>query len=273
MVRSTFPQFLPKSLQAARFHKQVVKVKSQQRAKKFSDFLHLIGEEAVRFPVKLIPVVEENSSAPQAVLVLDSTLAEKRKGELEKAVSADRPPETKREQHIALLDKASALTGAESFKDCIHAELARVKKSRLPCSLLLIRIDGIENRSFIQKAAATLKKEILVDHHLVHFDHATLALLLPGLNRNRALRQAGAIHQSLSADTAGRVTIGLAVCMAMAVPAAEEFMAMALNELQKAEYEAGDIFYSFHNQDDDSCQVTAEERTQLFSFLNKGKKE
>ncbi|MCJ7604078.1 MAG: hypothetical protein MUO63_21590 [Desulfobulbaceae bacterium] len=251
----------------------MVKVKSQQRAKKFSDFLHLIEEETVHFPVELIPLTEEPGSIPQALLVLDSTLSEKRKGELEKAVSAGRPPETKREQHIALLDRASALTGAESFKDCVHAELARVKKSRLPCFLLLIRIDGIEDRSFLKKAAATLKREIECDHHLAHLDHATLALLLSGLNRNRALRQAGAIHQSLSADTAGRVTIGLAICMARAVPSAEEFMEMALNELQKAEYEAGDIFYSFHNQDDDSCQVTAEERAQLFSFLNKGKKE
>jgi GGDEF domain-containing protein len=252
----------------------VVKVKSQQRTKKISDFLHLIEEEAVRFPVELITVAEETSSVPQAFLVLDSTLSAKRKGELEKAIGAGCPPETKREQHIALLDRASALTGAESFKDCVHAELARVKKSRLPCSLLLIRIDEIEDRSFLKKAfAATLKREIECNHHLAHLDHTTLALLLPGMNRNRALRQAGAIHQSLSADTAGRVTIGLAVCMARAVPAAEEFMAMALNELQKAEYETGDIFYSFHNQDDDSCQVTAEERAQLFSFLNQGKKE
>ena len=246
----------------------MVKVKSQQRAKKFSDFLHLIEEEAVHFPVELIPLTEEPGSVPQAVLVLDSTLSAKRKRELARAVATDRNP-----QHIALLDRAGALTGAESFKDCVHAELARVKKSRLPCSLLLIRIDGIEDRSFLKKAAATLKREIECDHHLAHLDHATLALLLSWLNRNRALRQAGSIHQSLSADTAGRVTIGLAVCMARAVPSAEEFMEMALHELQKAEYEAGDIFYSFHNQDDDSCQVTAEERAQLFSFLNQGKKE
>ncbi|MCJ7600212.1 MAG: hypothetical protein MUO63_01770, partial [Desulfobulbaceae bacterium] len=99
----------------------MVKANNQQRAKKFSDFLHLIEEEAVHFPVELMPLTEEPGSVPQAVLVLDSTLSEKRKGELEKAVSAGRPPETKREQHIALLDRASALTGAESFKDCVHA--------------------------------------------------------------------------------------------------------------------------------------------------------
>jgi len=251
----------------------VVKVKNQQRAKNFSDFLQLIEDEAARFPVELMPVADETSGVPQAVLILDSTLSAKRKRELSTAVTADRPPETKREQHFALLDRAGALSGGGNFADCVHAELARVKKSRLPCSLLLIRIDGTGGRSFLQKAAATLQKEIEGDHHLAHFDHATLALLLPGLNRNRALRQAGAIHQSLSAETTFRVTIGLAVCMARAVPAAEEFMEMARNELHKAEFEAGDIFYSFHNQDDDACQVTAEERAQLFSFLNRGEKE
>jgi hypothetical protein len=251
----------------------VVKVKNQQRAENFADFLHLLEEEAVRFPVELIPVAEAAGSAPQALLVLDRTLAAQRKVELKKALGAGRIPQTNREPHIALLDDADALSGAESFQDSVRAELARVKKSRLPCSLLLIRIDKTADRGLLTKTAATLKKAIAYDHHLAPFDHATLAMLLPGLNRDRALRQAGAIHQCLAADTAGRVTIGLAVCMARAVPAADEFMAMALSELQKAEYEAGDIFYSFHHQDDDACGVTAEERTQLFSFLNRGKKE
>lgn len=251
----------------------MVKVKNQQRAKNFSDFLQLIEDEAIRFPVELIPVAEQTSGGAQAILLLDRNLSAKRKRELARAVSAGCPSETKREQHIARLDRAGALTWAENFQDCVHAELARVKKSRLPCSLLLIRVAGTGERSFLQQAAATLKKEIEGDHHLAHFDHATLALLLPGLNRNRALRQAGAIHQSLSAAITVRVTIGLAVCMARAVPAADEFMAMALQELRKAEYETGDIFYSFHQQDDDACQVTAEERVQLFNFLSRGQKE
>lgn len=250
----------------------MVKVKNQQRAENFSDFLHLLEEEAARFPVELIPVAEAAGSVPQALLVLDRTLAAQRKGELQKAVGAGRIPQTNREPHIALLDGTGALSGAESFQDSVHAELARVKKSRLPCSLLLIRIDKTADRGLLTKTAATLKKAIACDHHLAPFDRATLAVLLPGLNRDRALRQAGAIHQCLAADTAGRVTIGLAVCMARAVPAADEFMAMALRELQKAEYEAGDIFYSSHHQDNDACGVTAEERAQLFCFLNRGNK-
>lgn len=250
----------------------MVKVNKQPRTKNFCDFLQLIEEEAARFSVELIPIAEETGTGPQALLVLDSTLSAKRKGELAKPLVTQTSPTTERAQHIALPARADALAGAEFFKDCVHAELARVKKSRLPCSLLLIRIDeNNEDRGLLNKAAATVEIAIECNHHLAHFDHATLALLLPGLNRNRALRQACAIHQSLSAEITARVKIGLAVCMARTVPAAEEFMEMAFNELQKAEHEAGDIFYSSPNQDDDSCQVTAEERAQLFSFLNRGK--
>lgn len=251
----------------------MVKVNKLSAAKNFCDFLHLIEEKAARFPVELIPLAEETGGGPQALLVLDSTLSAKRKGELAKALCTEASPAAEGERHLALPARTGALTGAEFFKDWVRVELARVKKSRLPCSLLLIRIDdNNEDRGLLTQAAATLEMAIECNHHLAHLDHATLALLLPGLNRNRALRQAGAIHQSLSAEIRAGVKIGLAVCMARTVPAAEEFMEMAFNELQKAEHEAGDIFCSSPNQDDDSCQVTAEERAQLFRFLNKGKK-
>lgn len=247
----------------------MVKVSKQPGAKDFRAFLQLIEQEALRFPVELLPVAGETGLAPQALLILDCTLSAKRKGELAKALCAGTSP-----QHSALPDRTAALPGAEFFKDWVQAELARVKKSRLPCSLLLIRIDGNgEDRGFFNKAAAALEMAMEGEHHLAHFDHTTLALLLPGQNRNRALRQAGAIQQLLAAEITARVKIGLAVCLARAVPAAEEFMEMAFTELQKAEHEAGDIFYSFPSQDEDSCQVTAEERAQLFSFLNRGNKE
>ncbi|MBU4260520.1 MAG: hypothetical protein KKC76_01385 [Proteobacteria bacterium] len=252
----------------------MVKVNKQPEANIFCDFLHLIEEEAARFPVELITIAEETGGGPQALLVMDCTLSAKRKGELTKALCTEASPATERERHSALPDRTAALPGAEFFKDLVQAELARVKKSRLPCSLLLIRIDGNgEDRGFFNKAAAALEMAMEGDHHLAHLDHTTLALLLPGQNRNRALRQAGAIQQLLTAEITARVKIGLAVCLARAVPAAEEFMEMAFTELQKAEHEAGDIFYSFPSQDEDSCQVTAEERAQLFSFLNKGNKE
>ncbi|MCK9293845.1 MAG: hypothetical protein M0P70_02075 [Desulfobulbaceae bacterium] len=252
----------------------MVKVNQQPGAEDFRAFLQLIEQEALRFSAELLPVAGETGLAPQALLVLDPTLSATRKGELAKALWAASLPATAQKQHLALPDRIAALSGAERFTECVHAELARVKKSRLPCSLLLVRIDGNGvDRAFLNKAAAALEMAMEGEHHLAHFGHATLALLLPGQNRNRALRQAGAIQQLLAAEITARVKIGLAVCLARAVPAAEEFMEMAFTELQKAEHEAGDIFYSFPSQDDDSCQVTAEERAQLFSFLNRGHKE
>jgi len=250
----------------------VVKAKSQQGADSFSDFLQLIEQAAAGFPVELLPLSEENGCAPRAALLLDRTLAPTRKEALARALGSGRP-ETREKQRAALPDQLSPLPAIEHFIGCLQAELNRVKQTRLPCSLLLIRV-AAPDVSFPRQAAVNLTKEIAGEHHLAPLDHATLALLLPGLNRDRALRQAGAIQQVLAAETEVRVKIGLAVCLARAVPAAREFMDMALAELQKAEQRTGDIFYSFQQQEeDDACQVTPEERAQLFSLLHKGKKE
>jgi hypothetical protein len=242
----------------------VAKVTNRQGAEAFADFLRLIEHEAGRFAVELVPVAGENGGAPQGLLIVDQALAETRKRELARSVTG----RAKTAPPLTLVDRAG---GLENFHGVVQSELSRVKQSRLPCALLLIRFTGSSDGSLLKTAAAALKNEVRDGMHLAHYDLATFALLLPGLNRNRALHKARAIHHCLCAAAACQVKIGLAVCLARAVPGADEFMAMATRELHKSGHDTGGIFYSFQEETDDSCQVTAEERAQLFRFAGKGK--
>ncbi|MBI4792260.1 MAG: GGDEF domain-containing protein [Deltaproteobacteria bacterium] len=246
----------------------MAKVTSRQGSDAFADFLRLIELEAGRFPVDLVPVAGENGGAPQGLLIVDQALAETRKKELARSVTGG-DGRTKPAPPLTLVNRPG---GPESFHGLVQTELSRVKSSRLPCALLLIRFAGSSDGSLLTTAAAALKNEVRDGIHLAHYDQATFALLLPGLNRNRALHKARAIHHCLGAVAACQVKIGLAVCLARAVPGVEEFMAMAVRELHKSGHDTGGIFYSFQEETDDSCQVSAEERAQLFRFTGKGKK-
>lgn len=245
----------------------MAKVKSRQGTDAFADFLRLIEHEAGRFPVDLVPLAGENGGAPQGLLVLDRTLAETRKRELAGSVTGG-IGRTKSAPPLTLVNRPG---GAEGFHGIVQTELGRVKQSRLPCALLLVRFAGSSDGSLLKTAAAALKNEVQDSIHLAHYDQTTLALLLPGVNRTRALLKARAIHHCLCAVAACQVKIGLAVCLARAVPGVDEFMAMAMGELHKSGHDTGGIFHSFREETDDSCQVTAEERAQLFRFAGKGK--
>lgn len=246
--------------------------KTPQNPAPFSDFLHLVKKEAVHFCVELIPVIEKNGVSQQAQLILNGNLPENRKNEIKRifsVVNRTATGEASPECH-----SLSAITPDEeqNLIGWVSSELDRMKKSRLPCSLLLIRHLGLENNYTNKKASAILKQEFESSHYVICMDDRTLALLLPGLTRTRALRKARAIHQSLSAYFAGRIVIGLSICMAGKEVKPEEFINQAYTEIQKGELETGDIFCTFKDSDTCSCQVTAEERSQLLSFANRESK-
>lgn len=250
----------------------MLKDKNQQSPAPFSDFLHLVKKAAVHFCVELIPGAEKNGVSQQVQLILNGNLAENRKNEIKRIFNAiDRAAkgEESTEHH-----SFSAITPdkEQNLPEWVSSELSRLNKSRLPCSLLLIRYLGPENSYSNKKASAILQQEFESSHHVICMDDRTLALLLPGQNRARAMRKARAIHQSLAVHFTGRIVIGLSVCMTGEEVKPEEFINQAHTEIQKGELETGDIFYTFNDSDDCSCQVTAEERSQLLSFANRESK-
>ncbi|MFH1215205.1 MAG: GGDEF domain-containing protein [Pseudomonadota bacterium] len=247
----------------------MARVKRQEGNTGFADFLRLVEEEAVVLGVEFVRVNEENPNFPGALLVFDSALSPAQKKELCRKVGAG----NSHQPSIALLDKESGLPGIESFKNQVAVELDRVKKSRIPCALLLIRFDEGKAGGSLKKATPVIKKEIGPDFLPAHYDKSTAALLLPGLNRTKTLEQAGIIHAACVSEISEKVCIGLTVCVAGDVPPVDGFIDRAAKELGRAKQEGWHVFHSFQEQQDDFCQVTAEERAQLFSFIHGGKKE
>lgn len=235
---------------------------SKKNTEKNQLFFHMLEKEAGHYPVDLFKIGENGSL--QGVLALDSSLPPKKKKELFQAVGSVSVHQTA--DHTQT--DRTGLPGRDSLQRHAALELDRVKKCRLPCSMLLIKIKGDKQAQPLSSTAVLLENQIPGNAYLAQHDDSTLSLLLPGYNLKKSLRQAAAIQKSLSPQ---QTTIGLAVCMFRNIPGAETFINMAEEELRRAETDKKDICHSESNTEDNSCQVTAEERSQLFSFLNSAK--
>lgn len=225
----------------------------------------MVEKEAGRFPVEIIKVA--GNGGVEAVLSIDSSIAEAKKNKLRLGLSDHETPFGK--PAPARLTTSTGLADREDLKASLNSELGRVKTSRLPCSLLLVKVDGMEEPP---KAISAIKKEVPRNGLLAHYDHTVLSILLPGVNKKRALRRARAIQDALNSTMPHRVSIGLTVCTAREIPQTDVFIKMTAEELHKSEKAGGKICHRAEEAEDDVCQVTAEERAQLFSFLTGGKK-
>lgn len=239
----------------------------KQSDKKLADFFHMIAAEADHFPVEVIEIIGKKGI--QGVVAIDTSLSAAGRMELGQLVSS--LSSRSNSPAIALLDKQTGLPGKAGFISQVDAEIAHVRKSRLPCSLLLIQLPGKKGNNVLKKASSLIKKE--TGYYLARFDHNTLALLLPGDNKNRAVRKAHTIHKALTTTSlSAPVSIGLAICLARNIITTDDFIHMASEQLQRAKKEGAGVFHASGELKEDSCQVTAEERAHLFSFLGKGKK-
>lgn len=242
----------------------MAKVSQRTNGNGFADFLRFLEGKAAGFAVEFIRIGSESRYSPQALLLLDPDLDPSSKNELCRKVGSGK-------RHLpspALVEKEPILPGMEGFRNRVEDELVRVKKSRIPCALLLIRVAGGNEDGVLGKTATIIRKEAGRDCLLAGYDEKTAALLLPGLNRRKAAEQAGVIHAACTAAISEQTSVGLTVCVARDVPPADAFIARAATELDRAKEEGWQVFHSFQEQQEDLCQVTAEERAQLFSFLH-----
>lgn len=164
-----------------------------------------------------------------------------------------------------------------SFLELLAGELAKLKESRLPCTLLLMgntkqpgRAAALQNalsdETFCQMSQRIRPHLNHVDH-LVRCDASTLALLLPGTSLGKGRLRAAAILAALENGTRA-ACCGLCVCHAYDQVSAEEFLRHARQELARAMAQgAGSVCHATFASNVASCQVTVEERAHLFSFL------
>ena len=196
------------------------------------------------------------------------------------------PPETAREmltQAGCLLTMPAATPAARHLAQAddqpnllalLQTELDRHQESRLPCSLLLLGLTGTRPAAKAKAVARTRCQAIaaiepLLDHQdtVLPCDEQSIAVLLPATSLGKARRRAAAIQAAL-ANGPQLLCCGLSVCHAHEPLSAEEFLQRTRQELDRATgIGNGALCHAALATADESCQVTVEERAQLFSFL------
>jgi len=149
-------------------------------------------------------------------------------------------------------------------------ELAQVQQSKLPCALVLITLSG---QALAGQAATALAPCLHPVDLLSGYHKNGLALIMPGAAVGKARKRADEIRATLrnTAFTKGTtgvtptLALGIAVCHAYETIPADQLLALAEAELARAAKMGNDaICQSAAVRSEDSCQVTVEERAQLW---------
>ena len=145
-------------------------------------------------------------------------------------------------------------------------ELTQVQQSKLPCALLLITLSGASGLG--GQAAAALAPCLHPVDLLSGYHKNGLALIMPGAAVGKARKRAEEMRTTLrSAPFAKGVSLalGIAVCHAYETIPPDQLLALAEAELTRAAKMGNDaICQSAAVRSEDSCQVTVEERAQLW---------
>lgn len=230
---------------------------------------------AREYPVECVSVGRGDDDVPRAVLYLDSNLDRSGKEEILRSC----PSLGKGVRRLSGPDDVlPAISTSGTLKNMVNTELAKVKKSRLPCGLLLLKITGVDGRADLQKNEAVIRNSLPQPEQLAHYGETTFAVLLPGLGIRQARCEAQRIYEKVREHVDCRekemsVSAGMTVCVARHIPGAATFIDMAASQLQRAEQEGPGIYWEDQKEKENSCQVTAEERAHLFSFLTEGGKD
>ena len=150
-------------------------------------------------------------------------------------------------------------------------ELDRVRQTRLPCALLLMSLHPPAKagaKGLTCQAAAAVAPCLHQGDVLSGFQKNSLALIMPGATVGKARKRAEEIKSILRGAAFSKKTtlaMGIAVCHAYETIAADQFLALAEAELARAAKTGSDaICQSAAARSEDSCQVTVEERAQLW---------
>lgn len=221
---------------------------------------HSLEDQASLHPVRAIRLTGK-ASQPLGLLIIDNDIPA---AEVASALAGLRLADQPR--------TASAGRAEEKLPDLawlrqqLAMELAQVQQTRLPCALILIALSGAS--ALAKHGAATLAPCLHPGDLLSGFQKNTLALIMPGTTvgkaRNRAEEIRGILRSAPLAKGA-HLALGIAVCHAYETMTPEQLLTLAEAELARAAKMGNDaICQSAAARSEDSCQVTVEERAQLW---------
>jgi GGDEF domain-containing protein len=224
-----------------------------------------LEEQAGHHPVRAIRLTGKGAE-PLGLLLIGNTVSE---AEVTSALAGLRFPDQPR---LAAPGQAEEeLPDLAWLRQQLAVEMDRVQQSKLPCALLLITLSG--GNTLAEQAAAALAPYLHPGDLLSGFQKNGLALIMPGAAVGKARRRAEEIRAALrnGAFTKGttavtpNLALGIAVCHAYETMPADQFLALAEAELTRAAKMGNDaICQRAAAHAEDSCQVTVEERAQLW---------
>jgi GGDEF domain-containing protein len=205
------------------------------------------------------------------LLLVDNTVSE---AEAASALAGLRFPDQPRP--AALSQAEEELPDQAWLRRQLAVEMDRVQQSKLPCALLLITLSEHRagtGRPLAEQAAAALAPCLHPGDLLSSFQRNGLALIMPGAAVGKARRRAEEMRTALRTaaflkGTPGvtpSLALGIAVCHAYETMPADRLLTLAENELARAAKMGNDaICQRAAAHAEDSCQVTVEERAQLW---------
>jgi hypothetical protein len=194
-------------------------------------------------------------------------------------------------QKIALLPKRKSAKKAEQESDCgyeyflenLLLYINQASVTRIPFSVLLIQPDypalsGKESIALTDKIRKDLKREEIFSVYQTRGNRAEeiaamrIALILPAAGLNKAKRRAEEICQAVpaakgEAEKKHCLSVGLGVFYAGERITEKDFLLSVEKHLEEAAAVGNCIRWEKESRATKSCQVTAEERAQLFGFL------
>ncbi len=231
-------------------------------AKDSALFFADLEQQANRYPVRSVKITAKDRS----LLGLFLMHADAESTEVEAALTRLAGSFNGKNGVDAASAADAAMPGPSQLKKILRAELDRVQLTRLPCSMILLAAG--------KEAAPTQITEAIKEclHHvdiLVRHSNHEFAAILPGTNLGKAILRAKTIRNAAMA--AGIETrMGIALCYANDRFSPDNLLAQAEAELARTRQPGAEpICHVSGIRAEDACQVSVEERAQLFGFLVK----
>ena len=219
-----------------------------------------LEDQASHHPVRVIRLTGKRAE-PLGLLLIGNDIPE---AEVASALAGLRFTDQPRPATMGQV--AGKLPDLAWLRQQLTMELAQVQQTRLPCALLLVTLSG--GASLVGQAAAALAPCLHPGDLLSGFQKNTLALIMPGASVGKARKRAEEIRTLLRTAASSKGTslaLGIAVCHAYETIPPDQFLALAEAELARAAKMGNDaICQSAAARAEDSCQVTVEERAQLW---------
>jgi diguanylate cyclase (GGDEF)-like protein len=176
-------------------------------------------------------------------------------------------------------DALAGETGTGSLEQLLASQIEATRQTRLPCALILLETDALPEappEEMLAGITTLVRTAVRRSDILLRCDAARLAIILPSISLREATDCAERIRQALARELlldeeqapALTASIGIGLCYAGDRISAETFAAKVARELERARQQGGNrVCRVIDSRADCSCQVSVEERAELFSIF------